>query len=122
MNSDSMPLLHFQPLLRLASVVYLGLAGLAYPEPLLAFQTPAPAARALGTIESISGRSFTVISDAGSPSEIATEVTTKMLQIEPGKTDLKEATPLAFADLQTGDRVLVRGASPRTARPFAQPR
>lgn len=110
MNSCRLPILHFQPLLRLASVVYLGLAGLAYPGLLLAVQTPAPAARALGTIESISGRSFTVISDAGSLSEIATEVTTKFLQIEPGKTDLKEASSISFSDLQPGDRVLARGS------------
>lgn len=110
MNSYRLPILHFQPLLRLASVVYLGLAGLAYPGLLRAFQTTAPAARALGTIESISGRSFTVISDAGSHSEIATEVTTKFLQIEPGKTDLKEASSISFSDLQPGDRVLARGS------------
>jgi hypothetical protein len=109
-NSYRLPILHFQPLLRLASVVYLGLAGLAYPGLLRAFQTTAPAARALGTIESISGRSFTVISDAGSHSEIATEVTTKFLQIEPGKTDLKEASSISFSDLQPGDRVLARGS------------
>ena len=34
---------------------------------------------------------------------------TKFLQIEPGRTDLKEATPLSFSELQSGDRVLVRG-------------
>jgi hypothetical protein len=51
-----------------------------------------------------------VISDAGSLSEIATEVTTKFLQIEPGKTDLKEASSISFSDLQPGDRVLARGS------------
>jgi hypothetical protein len=65
--------------------------------------------RVLGTVQSISGRSLTVISDSGSPSNVLVEDATKFLQIEPGKIDLKEATPFTFADLQQGDRVLVRG-------------
>jgi hypothetical protein len=78
---------------------------------LLTAQQPAPAApRVMGTIQSINGKSLTVVSDAGTASTISIEDATKLLQIEPGKTDLKEATPLAFSDLQPGDRVLVRGA------------
>jgi hypothetical protein len=50
-----------------------------------------------------------VLSDAGAASTVSIEDATKLLQIEPGKTDLKEATPLALGDLQPGDRVLVRG-------------
>jgi hypothetical protein len=65
--------------------------------------------RVVGTVESISGKSLTVISDSGSPSNVLVEDATKFLQIEPGKIDLKEATPFTFVDLQQGDRVLVRG-------------
>jgi Domain of unknown function (DUF5666) len=65
--------------------------------------------RVVGTVQAMSGKSLTVISDSGSPSNILVEDTTKFLQIEPGKTDLKEATPFIFGDLQQGDRVLVRG-------------
>ena len=76
---------------------------------LSAQQSSAGAARAVGTIQSISGRSLTVISDAGVSSNVRVEDATRLLQIEPGKTDLKEATPLTYPELQTGDRVLVRG-------------
>jgi Domain of unknown function (DUF5666) len=77
---------------------------------LLSAQQVAPAARVLGTIQSINGKSLTVLSDAGVASAVSIEDTTKLLQIEPGKTDLKEATPLALSDVQPGDRVLVRGS------------
>jgi hypothetical protein len=72
-------------------------------------QTP-PSPRVLGTIQAIHDKTLTVLSDSGPASKVSIEDTTKLLQIEPGKTDLKQATPLVFADLQPGDRVLVRGA------------
>jgi hypothetical protein len=71
---------------------------------------PAPAGpRVVGTVEGLSGRTLTVLSDAGVTTTVAVVDSTKLLEIEPGKTDLKEARPLAFSDLQLGDRVLVRG-------------
>ena len=72
-------------------------------------QQAAPTPRVLGTVQSISGKSLTVLSDAGVAATVSIEDATKLLQIEPGKTDLKEATPLALSDLKSGDRVLVRG-------------
>ena len=66
-------------------------------------------ARVVGTIQAINGKSLTVLSDAGAPTAVIVEEGTKFLQIEPGKTDLKDATPLTLVDLQLGDRVLVRG-------------
>jgi hypothetical protein len=72
-------------------------------------QTTSSVAKVVGTVQSISGSSLTVLSDAGAASSVAVEDATKLLQIEPGKTDLKEATPLSLSDLQPGDRVLVRG-------------
>lgn len=65
--------------------------------------------RVLGTVQAIDGKSLTVLSDSGTTSTISIEDGTKLLQIEPGKTDLKQAAPLSLADLQPGDRVLVRG-------------
>src|SRR5438552_18303322 len=53
-------------------------------------------ARVVGTIQVISGKSLTVISDTGVSSDVRIEDATKFLQIEPGRTDLKEATPLSF--------------------------
>src|SRR5438477_6354240 len=72
-------------------------------------QTAPGIARVLGTIQNISGKTLTIISDSGVSSTADMEDDTKILQIEPGKTDLKDATQLSFAELQTGDRVLVRG-------------
>jgi len=77
--------------------------------PLNAQQPASTSPRVLGTIQSIDGKSLSVLSDSGAASTISIEDATKLLQIEPGKTDLKEAAPLAFSDLQLGDRVLVRG-------------
>jgi hypothetical protein len=78
--------------------------------PLLSAQQPATLSpRVLGTIQSINGKSLTVLSDSGTASSVNIEDATKLLQIEPGKTDLKEASPLTLSDLQPGDRVLIRG-------------
>ncbi len=90
---------------------FLALAILALATDSRAFaqQPAANVAKAVGTVQAISGKTLTVISDAGAPSLVSVEDATKLLQIEPGKTDLKEATPLQFSELQTGDRVLVRG-------------
>lgn len=82
-------------------------ASLALP---LSAGQQASSLHVLGTVQVINGKSLTVLSDSGTASAVSIEDATKLLQIEPGKTDLKEATPLALGDLQTGDRVLVRGA------------
>jgi len=87
----------------------LAILSLATDSLALAQQPASNVAKAVGTVQAISGKTLTVISDAGAPSLVSVEDATKLLQIEPGKTDLKEATPLQFSDLQTGDRVLVRG-------------
>src|SRR5215813_3969581 len=73
-------------------------------------QQPAPPSRVLGTVQAVKDQTLTVLSDSGTASTVFIEEATKLLQIEPGKTDLKEAAPLALADLEPGDRVLVRGA------------
>jgi hypothetical protein len=72
-------------------------------------QAASGAAKVVGTVQAISGKTLTVIPDSGASTSVSIEDATKLLQIEPGKTDLKEATLLQFSDLQTGDRVLVRG-------------
>ena len=72
-------------------------------------QTAPSAVRVVGMVQAISGKSVTVISDSGSPSNVLVEDATKLLQIEPGKTSLSEAAPFSFTELQPGDRVLVRG-------------
>jgi hypothetical protein len=81
----------------------------AFGQTIGAQQAATAAARVVGTVQAISGKSLTVISDSGTTSSVVVEDATKLLQIEPGKTNLSEATPLTFTELQPGDRVLVRG-------------
>ena len=71
-------------------------------------QTPA-AARPVGTIKSISGNIIVLSTDAGSDVSVQVQDATKLVRIAPGQTDLKDATPIQLADIQPGDRILVRG-------------
>jgi hypothetical protein len=71
-------------------------------------ETPA-VSRPVGTIKSISGNIITLTTDAGSDVIVQVQDATKFLRISPGQRDLKDATAIQLADLQTGDRVLVRG-------------
>lgn len=72
---------------------------------------PKPAVQqVVGTIKAINGRIVTVTTDAGANTIAMVSDTSRILRVEPGQTDLKTAVPLTFADLQVGDRILVRGA------------
>jgi hypothetical protein len=71
-------------------------------------QTPA-AARPVGTIKSISGNTITLTTGEGSDVTVQVQDTTKLVRIAPGQRDLKDAAPIQLADLQPGDRILVRG-------------
>jgi hypothetical protein len=72
--------------------------------------TPAPKSpSALGTIKTISGNTLTLTTDAGTEIKVVVSADAKLLRVPPGSKDLKEAAPLQFADLQAGDRILVRG-------------
>src|SRR6266481_7424153 len=68
-------------------------------------------AKAVGTIKSIQADSITVATESGGEGDIVAKLTgsTKILRVPPGEKDLKNATALQPQDLQTGDRVLVRG-------------
>ena len=71
----------------------------------------AQVAKAVGTIKSIQADSITVAAESGGEGDIIAKLTgsTKILRVPPGEKDLKNATALQPQDLQTGDRVLVRG-------------
>ena len=72
--------------------------------------TPAPKSPpALGTIKTISGNTLTLTTDAGTEIKVVVSADAKLIRVPPGSKDLKEAAPLQFADLQAGDRILVRG-------------
>jgi Domain of unknown function (DUF5666) len=71
-------------------------------------QTPA-VARPVGTIKSISGNTITLTTGEGGDVTVQVQDSTKLVRIAPGQKDLKDATPIQLADLQPGDRILVRG-------------
>ena len=71
--------------------------------------TATAAAKAVGTIKTISGNNLTIASDTGNAMNITVQDSTRMVRTEPGAKDLKDAVPVTLQELQSGDRVLVRG-------------
>jgi hypothetical protein len=67
------------------------------------------AAKPIGTIKTISGNAITLASDAGPLFNVSVEESAKILRIEPGAKDLKNASPMQLQDLQVGDRIMVLG-------------
>jgi uncharacterized protein DUF5666 len=77
-----------------------------------AASSPSPqaaASKAVGTVKSISGNNILLAAEGGPDTNVVVQDGARLLQIEPGETDLKKATPLQLSDLQNGDRILVRG-------------
>jgi len=67
------------------------------------------AARPVGTIKSVSGNNITLATDAGGDVSVVVQEGAKLLRVEPGQKDLKEAVPISLQELLSGDRILVRG-------------
>ena len=63
----------------------------------------------VGTIKAISGTSMTLAPDQGANVSVTIQDGARMVRVEPGQTDLKNAAPIQLGDLQVGDRILVRG-------------
>ena len=90
------------------------LTGLLLAPAALAAQAPAaPAAavvaspaRQLGTVKSIDGNNITLVTAAGAQVTVPIDPAAKVLQLPPGSTDLKAATPAAFTDISVGDRIV----------------
>src|SRR5437773_8553730 len=97
-----------------ACLIFTG-SRVAFAQPSLAQSAPQPTAQApavarpVGTVKSISGNTITLTTDAGSDVTIQVQDSTKLVRIAPGQKDLKDATPIQLADVQPGDRILVRG-------------
>jgi hypothetical protein len=72
--------------------------------------TPNPASRPVGTIKTITGKTIVLTTDAGAEVTIQVQDDARLVRIEPGAKDLKNAAPLQLEDLQVGDRLLIRGA------------
>ena len=72
-------------------------------------QTSNSNSKVVGTVQSISGNSLTLKSDAGAQVTVTVQDSTRVLRSEPGQKSLKEATPIQFSEVQTGDRTLASG-------------
>jgi len=70
---------------------------------------PGATAKTVGVVKSISGNSLVLKSDAGPEITITVADGARLLRMAPGQTDLKSAATITLADLQVGDRMLVRG-------------
>jgi len=70
---------------------------------------PATATKSVGTIKSITGQMITLATDAGGEVTVLVQDGARLLRVEPGQKDLKDAAVLDLRDLQPGDRILVRG-------------
>jgi uncharacterized protein DUF5666 len=82
----------------------------------------APAASQRGTVKAVSGNAITVATDAGQQVTVSLGDTTKVVQLPPGSTDLKTATPATATDIAVGDRILATGKPGDTADKFAATR
>jgi hypothetical protein len=68
-----------------------------------------PATRPVGTIKTITGKTIVLTTDVGAEVTIQVQDEARLVRIAPGQKDLKDAAPIQLADLQPGDRILVRG-------------
>lgn len=71
----------------------------------------APAARAVGTVKSVSGNAVVITTDAGQEMRITFSDSTRIIAAAPGQADLKNAQPVSPSDMQVGDRIFVKGQS-----------
>jgi hypothetical protein len=79
----------------------------ALPQPQQATGQTAPK-QLVGAIQAIKGNTITLKPDAGPAVDVLLQSSVRILRVAPGQTDLKNATAIQLADLQVGDRVLVR--------------
>lgn len=74
-------------------------------------QSAAQGVHPLGTIKTISGNTITLTTDAKAEVSVVVQDGARIVRVEPGQKDLKNAAPVQLQDLQAGDRVLVRGTN-----------
>ncbi len=77
------------------------------------------AGRAVGTVKAVSGQSLTLTTDAGAEITVQVQAGTRIVQAAPGQRDLAGAPAIPLAQIQAGDRVLVRGAASADAKSIA---
>lgn len=70
---------------------------------------PSAIAKQIGTIKSINGNAITLTPESGADVPVTVVDGARLLKLNPGEKDLKNATPIQLQDLQVGDKVRVRG-------------
>jgi len=68
------------------------------------------AKQVVGAIKVIRGNTLTLTPDTGSDVSVVIQDSVRIVRVAPGQTDLKNAAQIQLAELQVGDRILVRGA------------
>ena len=81
--------------------------------------TSAQVSKAVGIIKSLQPDSITVAAESGGEVTARITASTKILRVPPGEKDLKNASTVQAQDLQTGDRVLVRGQAAADGKTIA---
>lgn len=71
--------------------------------------TAGAAVKNVGAVKSISGKSLVLKTDAGPEVTISVSDGTRIVRLAAGQTDLKSAPAITFAEIQVGDRMLLRG-------------
>ncbi|HKC71665.1 MAG TPA: DUF5666 domain-containing protein [Terriglobales bacterium] len=66
-------------------------------------------AKQIGTIKAISGNAITLTPESGADVPVTVADSARILRLNPGDKDLKNATPIQLQDLKAGDKVRVRG-------------
>ncbi|MGH9689833.1 MAG: DUF5666 domain-containing protein [Candidatus Acidiferrales bacterium] len=76
-------------------------------------------AKPIGAIKALNGNSITLASDAGPIFMVVVQDNARLVRIEPGAKDLKNAVAVQLRDLQVGDRILVLGQISEDGRSVA---
>ncbi len=76
----------------------------------------AAVAQSVGTVKAINGNVLTLTLDAGTDLTVNVTDTTRMVQVAPGQKDLRAAPAIHVADLQVGDRIIVRSRASNDAK------
>jgi hypothetical protein len=93
----------------------------ALPQPQQATGQTAPK-QLVGAIQAIKDNTITLKPDAGPAVDVLLQSSVRILRVAPGQTDLKNATAIQLADLQVGDRVLVRATPSADGQSLAKAR
>jgi|HubBroStandDraft_1064217.scaffolds.fasta_scaffold15085_1 hypothetical protein len=102
--SASFPWSRRRPILVSASLSFLLLLFAS-----AAFSQTQTIAKSLGSIKAISGNTLTLSPESGPEITANVQANARVLRLNPGDKDTKNATPIQLTDLQVGDTVRVRG-------------